>query len=193
RAYGDLGAGGIASCFGEMGEGVGIEIDLENIPTKYEGLAPWEKLESESQERMGMAVPAKNLEQVKKILEHHEVPYHVLGEFTGKKRFVVKHGKDTIVDLDYDWLEHFPIPKKQVDQFIPTNTEMRLHDMDLKEGLMQVLKNPDLADQSMFFRRWDSTVQGKTLRESLAPFTNMPYDQGITVPIPGEKFTQVLS
>src|SRR5690606_19789383 len=41
RAYGDLGAGGIASCFGEMGEGVGIEIDLENIPTKYEGLAPW--------------------------------------------------------------------------------------------------------------------------------------------------------
>lgn len=193
RAYGDLGAGGIASCFGEMGEGVGIEIDLEHIPTKYEGLAPWEKLESESQERMGMAVPSKNLDQVKKILGQHEIPYHVLGEFTSNKRFVVRHGKDTIVDLDYDWLEHFPIPQKKVDQFIPTSTEMHLHDMDLKEGLMQVLKNPDLADQSMFFRRWDSTVQGKTLRESLAPFTNMPFDQGITVPVPGEKFTQVLS
>jgi phosphoribosylformylglycinamidine synthase len=45
----------------------------------------------------------------------------------------------------------------------------------------------------MFFRRWDSTVQGKTLRESAAQFTNMPFDQGITVPEPGKNYTQVLS
>ena len=229
RVYGDMGAGGIASCFGEMGEGVGLEIDLKDIPTKYDGLAPWEKLESESQERMGMAVPPDNLEAVKKILDHHEIPYHVLGEFTDKQRFVVKHGADTIVDLDYDWLEHFPIPQKKVDQYIPQTIAMRLpesesvetqdlaslrirdqrirdqrirdqrirdqriRDQRIRDRLLSILWNPDLADQSLFFRRWDSTVQGKTLRESCAPFTNMPFDQGITVPEPDKKYTQVLS
>lgn len=193
RAYGDLGAGGIASCFGEMGEGVGIEIDLADIPTKYDGLAPWEKLESESQERMGMAVPPEHLAEVKKILAHHEVPFHELGKFTGENKFVVKHGRDTIVDLDYEWLENFPIPRKTVDQFINQTDETHLPESNIKESLLSILKNPDLADQSMFFRRWDSTVQGKTVRESMAPFTNMPYDQGIIAPVPGEKFTQVLS
>jgi len=198
RAYGDLGAGGIASCFGEMGEGVGIEIDLKDIPTKYDGLSPWEKLESESQERMGMAVPPENLEQVKKILDHHEIPYHALGEFTGKERFVVKHGENTIVDLDYDWLEHFPIPQKEVGQYVPQQVPVHLpvetQDLaSLRDRLLSILRNPDLADQSLFFRRWDSTVQGKTLRESVAPFTNMPFDQGITTPEPDQKYTQVLS
>jgi|CXWL01.1.fsa_nt_gi phosphoribosylformylglycinamidine synthase len=194
RAYGDLGAGGIASCFGEMGEGVGIELDLTHIPTKYEGLAPWEKLESESQERMGMAVAPEHLEEVKKILVSHEVPYHILGSFTGNKRFVVKHGKDTIVDLDYEWLEGFPIPQKTIEQFISDQQPVTLeNNLSLTEALMSILKNPDLADQSLFSRRWDSTVQGKTLRESTDPFTNMPYEQGITVPDPDQGSTQVLS
>lgn len=198
RAYGDLGAGGIASCFGEMGEGVGIELDLTNIPTKYEGLAPWEKLESESQERMGMAVAPEHLEAVQKILSAHEIPFHMIGKFTGNERFVVKHGKDTIVDLDYGWLEGFPIPQKKLDQFVPQQVETHLPEGEdghprLRDRLLSILRNPDLADQSMFFRRWDSTVQGKTLRESCAPFTNMPYDQGITVPDPELGVTQVLS
>ena len=194
RAYGDLGAGGIASCFGEMGEGVGIDIDLKDIPTKYDGLAPWEKLESESQERMGMAVAPEQLEQVKKILGAHEIPYHILGKFTDSKRFVVRHGKDTIVDLDYEWLEGFPITQKKVEQFVTHPVETHCDaSLPLRDSLLNILKNPDLADQSLFFRRWDSTVQGKTLRESMAPFTNMPHDQGIIVPDPEQKYTQVLS
>ncbi|MDP3975998.1 MAG: phosphoribosylformylglycinamidine synthase subunit PurQ [bacterium] len=194
RAYGDLGAGGIASCFGEMAEGVGIEIDLEKIPTKYEGLSPWEKLESESQERMGMAVAPQDLEAVKKILQFHEIPYHELGKFTDSNRFVVKHGTETIVDLDYEWLEHFPVPNKDVGEFFPRPEEVHLSPTGtLEKELLRVLQNPDLADQSLFARRWDGTVQGKTLRESLAPFTNMPHDQGILVPDPGSRYGQVLS
>lgn len=199
RAYGDLGAGGIASCFGEMAEGVGLEIDLEHIPVKYEGLSPWEKLESESQERMGMAVAPENLEAVKKILTHHEVPYFELGTFADHNKFVVKHGEETIVDLDYEWLEGFPIPKKEVGEFVAHPAEVHLQDVEtrrgasLRETLLGLLRQPELADQSVFTRRWDSTVQGKTLRESCAPFTDMPYDQGIVVPDPDSGETQVLS
>ncbi len=198
RAYGDLGAGGIASCFGEMAEGVGIEMDLEKIPTKYEGLAAWEKLESEAQERMGMAVSPENLAKVKEILDLHEVPYFELGTFTGSERLVVKHGEDTIVDLDYEWLESFPIPQKKLNQWIPQHGEVNLAEhvdesLTLRDAVFQVLSQPELADQSLFTRRWDSTVQGKSLREASAPFTNMPFDQGITVPDPETGITQVLS
>lgn len=197
RAYGDLGAGGIASCFGEMAEGVGIEIDLEQLPTKYEGLSPWEKLESEAQERMGMAVAPEQLDKVKAILDLHEVPYFELGTFTGSQHFVVKHGEETIVDLDYEWLESFPIPQKKLNQWVPQHGEVNLADhvdsMSLQEAMTKLLSQPELADQSLFTRRWDSTVQGKSLRESSAPFTNMPYDQGITVPDPETGITQVLS
>ncbi|MDF2379097.1 MAG: phosphoribosylformylglycinamidine synthase subunit PurQ [Candidatus Gracilibacteria bacterium] len=194
RAYGDLGAGGIASCFGEMAEGVGLDIDLEHIPVKYQGLSPWEKLESESQERMGMAVAPENLAEVKKILTHHEVPFFELGVFADHNKFVVKHGTETIVDLDYEWLEGFPIPKKEVSEFFPdTHNVFLTRDSPNKETFLNLLVQPELADQSIFTRRWDSTVQGKTLRESCAPFTNMPYDQGIVVPDPDSGETQVLS
>lgn len=194
RAYGDLGAGGIASCFGEMAEGVGIEMDLADIPVKYEGLSPWEKLESESQERMGMAIAPENLEKVQQILDHHEVPYHQLGTFTGSKRLVVKHGEETIVDLDYEWLEGFPVPQKKVEQFVLQHQEVTLDfEGSIEDATLKIISHPDTADQSLFTRRWDSTVHGRTLRESCAPFTNMPFDQGITVPVEGSSDTQVLS
>lgn len=198
RAYGDLGAGGIASCFGEMAEGVGIEMDLEHLPTKYEGLSPWEKLESEAQERMGMAVDPKHLEKVKEILDLHEVPYFELGTFTGTNRLVVKHGEESLVDLDYEWLESFPIPQKELKQWVPQKEEVNFEEyldgeLTVKKAVLQVLSEPELSDQSLFTRRWDSTVQGKSLREASAPFTNMPFDQGITVPDPETGLTQVLS
>ncbi len=215
RAYGDLGAGGIASCFGEMGEGVGIELDLTNIPTKYEGLSAWEKLESESQERMGAAVSPDNLERVMAILKRHEVPSCVIGKFTGKKQFVVHHGQEKIVDLPYAWLEDFPVPEKKINPHFSAHEKIHLTFPPLARGLgglcdtlLSLLSQPNLADQSLFLRRWDSTVQGKSFRESLMPFTNMPYDQGITVqrneiassaphqkptPAPRNDITQVLS
>ena len=53
----DNGAGGLSSSLGEMAEySNGIRIDLEKCLLKYEGLAPWEILVSESQERMSLAV-----------------------------------------------------------------------------------------------------------------------------------------
>ena len=53
----DCGAGGLSSAVGEMGEKTGATVDLEKVPLKYAGLAPWEILLSEAQERMTLAVP----------------------------------------------------------------------------------------------------------------------------------------
>ena len=51
----------------------GCEIHLEKAPLKYSGLAPWEILLSEAQERMTLAVPPKNLDPFLQLAEKMEV------------------------------------------------------------------------------------------------------------------------
>src|SRR5258706_5518688 len=58
----DNGAGGLSCSVAEMAkESGGCEVNLEKVPLKYPGLDPWEIWISESQERMTLAVPAKNI------------------------------------------------------------------------------------------------------------------------------------
>ena len=52
----DCGAGGLSSAVGEMAERVGADVDLDRVPLKYPGLAPWEIWLTEAQERMVVAV-----------------------------------------------------------------------------------------------------------------------------------------
>src|SRR5437773_5550152 len=63
----DLGGGGLSCVVGEMAlaGGFGAEVDLERVPLKEEGLAPWEIWVSESQERMMLAVLPENVEEVR--------------------------------------------------------------------------------------------------------------------------------
>jgi phosphoribosylformylglycinamidine synthase len=65
----DLGGGGMSSAIGETAErfGCGATVDLDRLPLKYAGLAPWEIYISESQERMLVTVPPENLEKALKV------------------------------------------------------------------------------------------------------------------------------
>ena len=69
RSITDCGAGGFSSAVGEMGEEIGAEVHLERVSLKYEGLAPWEIWLSEAQERMVIAVPPENLDELMDIME----------------------------------------------------------------------------------------------------------------------------
>ncbi|MCR4264082.1 MAG: AIR synthase-related protein, partial [Candidatus Roizmanbacteria bacterium] len=73
RAITDCGAAGLSSAVGEMGEDVGVTIDLSQAPLKYPGLSPWEILLSEAQERMVIAVDPKNIEQFHAICRKYNV------------------------------------------------------------------------------------------------------------------------
>ena len=78
----DNGAGGISSSLGEMAEqSNGIKINLDKCPLKYEGLAPWEILVSESQERMSLAVNPEKVDEFISLAEKRDVEATVIGEF----------------------------------------------------------------------------------------------------------------
>lgn len=80
----DLGGGGLATASGELAHagGLGLRIDLAQVPCREPGLRPWEVWISESQERMVLDVAPRNLPAVREIFEKYDVPIADLGEFT---------------------------------------------------------------------------------------------------------------
>ena len=109
NAITDCGAGGFSSSVGEMGEDLGVEVDLSVVPLKYPGLQPWEIWISEAQERIVIAVPPAKLEALQSLCDAWDVEVTDLGRFTGDQRLVVRHGDTGVVDMPMAFL-HDGIP-----------------------------------------------------------------------------------
>jgi phosphoribosylformylglycinamidine synthase subunit PurSL len=93
----DNGAGGLSSSVGEMGKQPGgARLDLALAPLKYQGLAPWEILVSEAQERMTVAVRPEKLAEFLDLARLREVEATDLGEFTSEPVFHLLHAGRTV-------------------------------------------------------------------------------------------------
>jgi phosphoribosylformylglycinamidine synthase len=101
----DNGAGGLSSSVGEMArQPGGATLDLARAPLKYQGLAPWEVLVSEAQERMTVAVPPGRLEAFLALARRREVEATDLGAFTDDGAFRCTWGERTVLLLPLDFL-----------------------------------------------------------------------------------------
>ena len=78
----DCGAAGIASALSEMAADYGIDVHLDRVPLREEGMEPWEIMISESQERMIAIVREPMLEAVEAVLDRWELHHAVIGEVT---------------------------------------------------------------------------------------------------------------
>ena len=106
RTITDCGAAGFSSAIGEMGEKIGVNVDISRAPLKYEGLSPWEIWLSESQERMILAVSPDDIDTFKKLCTRHSVEATDLGYFDGSDRLQVYYGDEVVANLDYDFLKN---------------------------------------------------------------------------------------
>src|SRR5690606_15731909 len=107
----DNGAGGLSSSVGEMGEqSGGFHVELERVPLKYPGMAPWEIWISESQERMTLAVPPENSEKLQELLAKRGSESWVIGKFTNTGKCHVTWNGDVVMDLDMEFL-HDGLPE----------------------------------------------------------------------------------
>ena len=82
----DCGAGGLSSAVGEMGAELGVKVYLDRVPLKYSGLSYMEIWISESQERMVLSVPPKDIDKLIAVFANENVEATVIGEFTDSKR-----------------------------------------------------------------------------------------------------------
>ena len=165
----DCGAGGFSSSIGEMGEDVGVDVELREVPLKYPGLRPWEIWLSEAQERMVLGVPEENLDRLGEICATYDVEWTVVGRFTGDDTLHVRYGDKPVADLPMDFVHNGwprltfdavwepPVLSKPV---LPTTT-------DLTCILLSALAHPDVAGKEEVIRRYDHEVQGATIGKPL--------------------------
>ena len=98
----DFGAGGVSVAIGELADG--LEIDLNAVPKKYDGLDGTELAISESQERMAVVVEAKDVERFITLAGKENLEATVVAKVTELPRLVMNWNGKTIVDLSREFL-----------------------------------------------------------------------------------------
>ncbi len=195
----DCGAGGFSSAVGEMGSTLGAEVHLDRAPVKYAGLSPTEIWISEAQERMVLAVPAANLQELGAICSDHGVEMSVLGSFGTSDRSITLRWKGTEVGrLDTHFM-HAGIPSPIRDavwdpQWSRENAGLSgsrsaatsVPKRSLFEALCALLAHPNIASKSWIIRQYDHEVQGTSV---VKPFVGVgdggPGDAAVIAPVAG--------
>jgi phosphoribosylformylglycinamidine synthase len=184
----DSGAGGIGSAAGEMAqESNGAKIELDKDLFKYEGLAPWEILESESQERMFLAVTPEKMNRLVELAEKWDVEWRDIGEFNDSGYFHVCYKGSTVAYTDLDFL-HNGTPQKSLKAVWKTPEERGLSEptylfdtFDHSGKLREILRRENIASKEFLQREYDTRVQGRTV---IPPFI------GVNSDVPSDAFVQ---
>ena len=191
----DCGAGGISGTVGEMSrESGGALVNLETVPLKYPGLAPWQIWISESQERMTLAVPKKNWKKVKAIFDKHEVEATRIGEFTNSGSCVVMHGKNKVMDISLDFL-HDGRPKRRQETrkpMVPFGGGAA-STIDAEKALLSVLGSPSVGSYEFISMQYDHEVQGLSVTKPLVGPGRVNADAGVMKPLASDWRGIVLS
>ena len=168
----DCGGGGLSSALGESAQKAGgIEVWLEKVPLKYQGLDPWEIWVSESQERMVVASRPKNEALFKRLAAKHAVEVTVIGRYTDTGLLQVNYQGRACAYVDLSFLEQdFPPWEFEAQWLAPAG---RLSEPVLGEPedhlgvLLKMLDRPNICSREWIIRQYDHEVQGGSVLKPL--------------------------
>ncbi len=169
RAITDNGAGGLCSSVGEMSEmSNGAHLTLETVPLKYPGLAPWEILVSESQERMTLAVPQEKWGALLELAQRRQVEVSIVGTFNHSGRFSASYDGEQVMDLSLEFLHGgFPRRVLEAEWSAPVFSELWTPESDWRESLCELLASPNICSRQGLIRQYDHEVQGTSVIKPL--------------------------
>jgi len=182
----DLGGGGLSSAVGETANrfACGAELELDRVPLKYIGLAPWEIYVSESQERMLLTVPPENLEKTLKIFEGEDVQTTAIGKLASEKTLKIKYLGHKVADMEIAFLF---APPKATKTAISESVVLEEPDFAepelLTETLFRLLASPNIASKESVVRTYDHEVKGNTVLKPLQGENGGPNDAAILKPL----------
>jgi phosphoribosylformylglycinamidine synthase len=164
----DMGAAGLTSSLAELAHksGLGVEVDLDRVPTREAGMTPEELLLSESQERM-VLVPREGKEaDLEAVFRKWGLDCVPVARTISERVFRVLYRSQVVAEVPTEALAEAPtyVRLAQEDPGIRALREMPLPplEVDPKEALPRLLASPNLASREAVYERYDHQVGTRT-------------------------------
>ncbi len=165
----DMGAAGLTCSAVEMGAkgDLGVELNLDAVPCREDGMSAYEMMLSESQERMLMVIKPGHEEPAEAIFKKWGLDFAVVGYTTDNLRFVVKHQGEVMVDLpikelgdeapEYDrpWIETPKLPVVEAASVQPP--------LSSTDALLKLVGSPDLSSKRWITEQYDTLILGNSV------------------------------
>lgn len=158
----DFGAGGVSVAIGELTRG--LDINLDKVPKKYEGLDGTEIAISESQERMAVVVNKENVDRFIELAKVENLEAVVVAEVTDTERLRMYWRGKEIVNLKRSFLDTNGARQvTNVEVKLPGEYPLTVGDVNVKEEWLNNLTKLNVASQKGLVERFDSTIGGGTV------------------------------
>jgi phosphoribosylformylglycinamidine synthase II len=166
----DLGAAGLASSTSEMAAsgGVGIELELDRVPLREQGMQPFEIMISESQERMAAIVEPARLAEVEAVCARWQLPCTAIGKVTGDGRLRCRFEDEEVGDMPAESLAdapryplHAERPASLTDQPIAADDVPAVD--DARALLLRLLAAPNICAKTWVYEQYDQVVGSGTV------------------------------
>ncbi len=175
----DFGAGGVSVAIGELSDGVEIELDL--VPKKYEGLSGTELAISESQERMAVVVDAKDVTEFIRLAAEENLAATPVAKVTDTRRMRMFHRGRAIVDISRDFLDTNGVKQRtpaEIDENVTTFFDKKASG-GFAADLVNTLSDLNVCSKKGLSETFDSTIGAKSVympfggKNQLTPVTAM--------------------
>ncbi len=166
----DLGGGGLATAAGELvfAGGFGLELDLDRVPQREEGLTPWEVWISESQERMILEVRPEKVPALLELFERRDVPATVIGQVTREPRERLRWHGAIVSDIDLAFRVDPPLRNRPRRRRRRSTARTSVPaDEPLAATVARLLLDPAVVSREPILRLYDHEVQGRTVVKPL--------------------------
>ncbi len=170
----DMGAAGLTSSSVEMASkgGVGIRLDMNQVPCREEGMTPYEMMLSESQERMLMVLKPGREAEAEAIFRKWELDFAVIGEVTDAGRMELVWNGVTVADIPLGPLaDEAPLyerPYLSPDEYKAWAQVKPLDDVpessDIAADLLKLIGSPNLASRRWVWEQYDQSVGANTVQ-----------------------------
>jgi len=165
----DMGAAGLTSSSFEMASkgGLGIEMDLDQVPVREQSMTAYEIMLSESQERMLLVLKPGREADARAIFDKWELDFAVVGTLTDTGRMVLKRHGEIVADLPIDPLAQ---AAPEYDRpWVPGKKRPVIDSLDVPahdpiDALKTLLACPDLASKRWIYEQYDHMVMNDTVQ-----------------------------
>ena len=165
----DFGAGGVCVAIGELADG--LEIDLNKVPLKYQGLNGTEIAISESQERMAVVVRPKDVDAFITECHKENIDAVVVATVTEKPNLVMTWNGQTIVDIERRFLDtngvRVVVDANVVDSQVDLPEQRTTSAATLEADTVNVLSDLNHASQTGLQTIFDSSVGRSTVNHPI--------------------------